>query len=100
MGTQARGGTVLPGSFDEGAAGDGVARFGDAALAAFVAGGVLVGNQAEKFNNLGGWEKRLKSPSSAMRVAACRRANPRNAIKARTTGSQGQPGMARATSTS
>ena len=54
VGTHPRRGTILPGGFDEGAAGDGVAGFGDAALAAFIARGVLAGNQAQIVHQLGG----------------------------------------------
>ena len=54
VGTQACRRTVLPGGFDQGAAGDGVAGFGDAALAALIARGVLAGNEAEIVHQLGG----------------------------------------------
>ena len=54
VGTHPRRGTILPGGLDEGAAGDGVAGFGDAALAAFIARGVLAGNQAQIVHQLGG----------------------------------------------
>jgi len=50
----------LPGGFDEGAAGDGVAGFGDAALAAFVAGGVLAGNEAQIVHQLGGMSEAVE----------------------------------------
>jgi hypothetical protein len=60
VGTQARGGTVLPGGFDEGAAGNGVAGFGDAALAAFIARGVLAGNEAQIIHQLGGMGKAVE----------------------------------------
>jgi len=45
-------GNVLPGGFDEGAAGDGVAGFGDATLAAFVAGRMFAGDEAEIVHQL------------------------------------------------
>ena len=50
----AQGNDTQPGGLDEGAAGDGVAGFGDAALAAFIARGVLAGNQAQIVHQLGG----------------------------------------------
>ena len=88
VGTHPRRGTILPGGFDEGAAGDGVASFGDAALAAFIARGVLAGNQAQIVHQLGGMAEAVEVAEfgdEGGRRGGGR--NPRNAIKARTTGS-------------
>ena len=58
---------ILPGGFDEGAAGDGVAGFGDAALAAFIARVSSRWEPGPDSSSTGrDGRSRLKSPSSAI----------------------------------
>ena len=63
---------------------------------AFIARGVFAGNQAQIAHQLAGMTEAVEVAEFGDEGGGVEEGNPRNAIKARTTGSQRQPGMARA----